>query len=80
MHRYRHTTFAKKNEQSVFYYISDSKEYLYEEVISRDIKSNLPTYEQNTLIPLTKNPTNNIININNNLSFKNITSYNFRRV
>ncbi len=81
MHKCRHTTFAKKNEQSVFYYISDSKEYLYEEVISRDIKSNLPTYEQNTLIPLTKNPlpetsftknpTNNIININNNLSFKN---------
>lgn len=81
MHRCRYTTFAKKNEQSVFYYISDSKEYLYEEVISRDIKSNLPTYEQNTLIPLTKNPlpetsftknpTNNIININNNLSFKN---------
>lgn len=81
MYKCRHTTFAKKNEQSVFYYISDSKEHLYEEVISRDIKSNLPTYEQNTLIPLTKNPlpetsftenpANNIININNNLSFKN---------
>lgn len=81
MHKCRHTTFAKKNEQSVFYYISDSKEHLYEEVISRDIKSNLPTYEQNTLIPLTKNPlpetsftenpANNIININNHLSFKN---------
>ena len=81
MHRCRHTAFAKKNEQSVFYYISDSKEYLYEEVISRDIKSNLPTYEQNTLIPLTKNPlpensftknpADNIdININY-LSFKN---------
>ena len=49
--------------------------------ISRDIKSKLPTYEQNTLIPLTKNPlpetsftknpTGNITYINNNLSFKN---------
>lgn len=81
MHKCRHTTFAKRNEQSVFYYISDSKEYLYKEVISRDIKSNHSTYEQNTLIPLTKNslpetsftknPTDNIININNDLSFKN---------
>ena len=81
MYKCRHTIFAKKNEQSVFYYISDSKEHLYEEVISRDIKSNLPTYEQNSLTSFTKNPlpetsftensAYNIVNTNNNLSFKN---------
>ncbi|MBC2853653.1 hypothetical protein [Cetobacterium sp. 2G large] len=81
MHRCRYITFAKKNEQSVFYYISDSKEHLYKEVVSRDIKNTDSISNQNTLSPFTenplpnssykKNPTDNIININNNLSFKN---------
>ncbi|MCQ9627645.1 hypothetical protein HS141_11990 [Cetobacterium somerae] len=81
MHRCRYTTFAKKNEQSVFYYISDSKEHLYKEVVSRDIKNTNSISNQGILSPFTenplpntshkKNPTNNIININNNLSFKN---------
>lgn len=81
MHRCRYTTFAKKNEQSVFYYISDSKEHLYKEVVSRDIKNTDSISNQGILSPFTenplpntshkKNPTDNIININNNLSFKN---------
>lgn len=81
MHRCRYITFAKKNEQSVFYYISDSKEHLYKEVVSRDIKNTDSISNQNTLSPFTenplpnssykKNPTDNIIYINNNLSFKN---------
>ena len=81
MYRCCYTTFAKKNEQSVFYYISDSKEHLYKEVVSRDIKNTDSISNQGTLLPFTenplpntshkKNPTDNIININNNLSFKN---------
>lgn len=81
MHRCRYTTFAKKNEQSVFYYISDSKEHLYKEVVSRDIKNTDSISNQGILSPFTenplpntshkKNPTGNITYINNNLSFKN---------
>lgn len=81
MYKCRYITFAKKNEQSVFFYISDSKEHLYNEVISRDVKNKIST-TQMSISPITKSPLlknsntensySNIINFNKDyLSFKN---------